>query len=430
MTEEANLKKQLERLQLELNKKEGEIGEYLDKIEYLEDEIMKLGELIPDKKSKKQSKKTKQSKLSIELEAKEREIRDLKDRMGFLRKEKIDAQKELESIKSSESTSSSVIRVEDLRNKQPLNILVKELQDKINKQDSLIKKLRRTGKGEEHDDLEIVDEKDREIENLKEEILKLKNFLEQSAITKDQKKSENITKDLLEDLQDTLTKVKKQNENLKKKLEKYEKKSSKGANDKALMSLTSELESKNVQIKELKELVSSLKESNEPLPLDQVVEELQNKLNKAKVRIQLLESQSKTPQIQTTPLQASSPGEIDGKLKIQREMASFLQQQLDEAKRNLNIKEEEISTIKNEAIRIKKSYEILENQMKEKDQKIYDLRNELNSFNIKNQTHSGLDQVEDHNIALRIEELKSIIEDLKKQNVQQRLEISQLRKSI
>ena len=429
MTEENNLKKQLERLQLELNEKDREISEYLDKIEYLEDEIMKLDELITDKKSKKQSKKVKQSKLEIELEAKEKEIRDLKDRMGFLRKEKIDAQKELEKIKSAESGSSSVMRVEDLRDKQPLSILVKELQDKINKQESLIKKLKRTGKAEVDDYSDVIEEKDKEIESLKEEISILNKKLEEVPSINESKSSENVKKVLLEDLQETLTKVKRQNEDLKKKIEKYEKASSSGKKGVAIASLTQELDSKNKQIKELNELIATLKQSKQSQPLDQVVEELQNKLNKAKTRIQLLESQSNGPQIQNLSDSTTTPGNINEKLKIQREMAGFLQQKLDEAQRNLSIKDEEIATIKNEAIRIKKSYEILENQLKQKDQFIFDLKNELSGLKAKSLTPNGSISEENPDTILRIEELKSMLEDLKKQNIQQRLEISQLRKS-
>ena len=428
MTEENNLKREIDNLKQELEKKDEEIGNLLDNIEYLEDEIMKLEELIPDKKSKKKTKKGKQSKLSIELEAKEKEIRDLKDRMGFLRKEKIEVQKELESIKSSKNGSSSVLRVEDLRDKQPLNILVKELQDKINKQESLIKKLKRSGK--EADNSELFDEKNKEIENLKREISILNNKLDAATSTTETKSSENITKVLLEDLQETLTKVKRQNEELKNKIKNYESASSNQKEGVAIASLNQDIELKNKQIQELKELITSLKQSKEAHPLDQVVEELQNKLNKAKTKIQLFESQPSASRLQNSYTESTTTKDVNGKLKIQREMAGFLQQKLDEAQRNLTVKEEEITTIKNEAIRIKKSYELLESQVKQKDQYIYNLKNELSELNAKKQKQYGEISEGSSNIALRIEELKSVIEDLRKQNVQQRLEISQLRKSV
>jgi chromosome segregation ATPase len=156
---------------------------------------------------------------------------------------------------------------------------------------------------------------------------------------------------------------------------------------------------------------------------------LQNKLNKAKTKIQLLESQTSASTLQNSSISTDFPRDVNGKLKIQREMASFLQQKLDEAQRNLNNKEEEIATIKNEAIRIKKSYEILATQLRQKDQLIFDLKNELSQISAKKRTQIGASKDGNSDIALRIEELKSVIEDLKKQNVQQRIEISQLRKS-
>ncbi|MEJ2296289.1 MAG: hypothetical protein P8Y23_16190, partial [Candidatus Lokiarchaeota archaeon] len=264
----------------------------------------------------------------------------------------------------------------------------------------------------------------------KREISILNNKLDDTTSTDETKSSENITKVLLEDLQETLTKVKRQNEELKKKIKNYEIANSNQNTGVAIASLNQEIELKNKQIQELKELITSLKQSKEGHPLDQVVEELQNKLNKAKTKISLLEGQPSASKLQNSYSESISTRDVNGKLKIQREMASFLQQKLDEAQRNLTIKEEEITTIKNEAIRIKKSYELLENQTKQKDQYIFNLKTELSELNAKKQIPHGEISKGNSNIALRIEELKSVIEDLRKQNVQQRLEISQLRKSI
>ena len=275
----------------------------------------------------------------------------------------------------------------------------------------------------------MVEEKDKEIESLKEEISILNERLKEVPSIDETKSSENIKKVLLEDLQETLTKVKRQNEDLKKKIEKYEKASSSGKDRIATASLTQELDSKNKQIIELNELIRTLKQSKQSQPLDQVVEELQNKLNKAKTRIQILESQANEPHLPKMPNSTIAPRNINEKLKIQREMAGFLQQKLDESQKNLNIKDEEIATIKNEAIRIKKSYEILENQLKQKDQFIFDLKNELSGLKANSLTPNGSISEENPDTILRIEELKSMLEDLKKQNIQQRLEISQLRKS-
>lgn len=109
----------------------------------LEDTIMKLEPLIPDDDESKKSKKqrAKDTKLSIELKEKENEIRDLKNRMGYLRKEKVQFQQELEKLKGKKSDS-IVIRTEDFRDKTPLDTLVKELQNKVNKQKSTIENLK------------------------------------------------------------------------------------------------------------------------------------------------------------------------------------------------------------------------------------------------------------------------------------------------
>ncbi|MFX1488461.1 MAG: hypothetical protein ACFFBI_04895 [Promethearchaeota archaeon] len=104
---------------------------------------MKLEPLIPDDDESKKSKKqrAKDTKLSIELKEKENEIRDLKNRMGYLRKEKVQFQQELEKLKGKKSDS-IVIRTEDFRDKTPLDTLVKELQNKVNKQKSTIENLK------------------------------------------------------------------------------------------------------------------------------------------------------------------------------------------------------------------------------------------------------------------------------------------------
>jgi hypothetical protein len=98
---------------------------------------MRLELLIPDESNKKR-KKSKDSKSAILIEEKEKEIRDLKDKMGFLRKEKVQLQQKVEQF-IKENPNSTVIRIEE--EEQPLEILIKELQDKINKQNFVIRDL-------------------------------------------------------------------------------------------------------------------------------------------------------------------------------------------------------------------------------------------------------------------------------------------------
>ena len=112
--------------------------------------------------------------------------------------------------------------------------------------------------------------------------------------------------------------------------------------------------------------------------------------------------------------------ELEGKLKMQREMAKLLQKQLE-------TKEGEIETIKNEAVQIKAKYRQLENQTRLKDQKLSDLQRQFDSLNIQTQIPS---KKVDPDLALRVRELKNKVDNLRKLNNEQRIEISQLRKKI
>ena len=151
-------------------RKDEEINIYLDKIEELEDIIMRLESLIPVEDIKKKSRKKKKmdSKLAFELDEKEKKFRELKDKMGFLRKENLQLRRELEKIKVANS-SSSRIKIEDLRPEPLLNDLVKELQYIVNNQRLIISKLK-TNKVDKEYLLESLRYKEEEIKRLKSEI--------------------------------------------------------------------------------------------------------------------------------------------------------------------------------------------------------------------------------------------------------------------
>jgi chromosome segregation ATPase len=398
MTEEENLREKINDLQSELSKKDNEINIYLDKIDGFEEEVMKYEEMFDEKAPKKKIKKAKEDKLNIEIDVKDREIRELKNRMGFLRKEKMQLQKKHDNFVR--MTKTSVISVEDLREKDkpPLNLLLHELQDKLNKQESLIRRLKSKDLGSDEYN-EKIREKDEKIELLTDKITDLTEKIENSSSQIETNHVDNdFTKNLLEELQKKLNKAKRQNEELKKVVTKYEKKD-KGKKGKA---------------------------EPEPIALKEVVEELKSKLSKSKIQITTLKEQIKEGE---TPNVSISQGDIEGKLKIQREMASFLQKQLAESKNALKTKEEEITTIKNEAIRIKRKYENLDNQLKLKDQKSNEIEAELDSLRIQIQTQANTTQTINPDVNLRFKELESLVDDLSKQNIEQRLEISQLRKS-
>ena len=219
MTEDA-LKARIRELEEELKRKDEENNVNLDRIGELEEIIMRLEALIPEEDEKKKSRKKKvwDSKLAIELDEKNKLIRKLKDEMGFLRKEKIRLQRELEKIKSA-NKDSSVIRIEDLRSEPPLNDLVKELQDTVIKQRSLITKLK-TNKVDNEDILEKSKVKDKEIEILKSEISQLNQKLKDFSPISNDKSDDFIPKKLIEDLQQELNKTKRQVIDLKQKLAK------------------------------------------------------------------------------------------------------------------------------------------------------------------------------------------------------------------
>jgi len=109
---EEELKKRIRELELELGNKEDEIEELEDAIEELEDTIMKLEDFTPEEGTTKKSKKMQAAELKFKyyLEEKEKEIRELKNSMGFLRKEKVQLQQEFDKFKRSMNTS--VIPVE------------------------------------------------------------------------------------------------------------------------------------------------------------------------------------------------------------------------------------------------------------------------------------------------------------------------------
>jgi len=456
MTDEEKLLRKIQDLQSELDKKEIQFNRQLDKIEGQELEIMKYEQMFDENAPKSTIKKAKEEKLNIEISAKEREIRELKDRMGFLRKEKIDLQKKYE-LEVKKNADTSVISVEEIRakDKAPLNVLLQELQDKINKQESIIRRLKsgdialKSNDNRNEEYKEVLEEKDKKIEMLTDQIATLDDQIVElngnlNKPTPDAEKaytppSSNISKILLEDLQNNLTKVKRRNNELKKKLEKYETqvKSKKGPEEdnqvielqNIISQLTNELEYKNKVIEENTTSSIHHKSESDKDSLHTVVEELKNKLSKAKFQIATLQKQYVEHQAQKSSSENLSPVETEGKLKIQREMASFLQKQLAEANNALKTKEEGITTIKTEAIRIKKKYEQLENLLKIKDRETNDLNADLVALKMQIHTQKPTSKSIHPDVRLRLKELQSLVDDLSKQTIQQRLEISQLRKN-
>jgi chromosome segregation ATPase len=435
MTDDA-LKNKIKELRLELEKKDQEIEHLDDIIEELQDKIMELEDLkkLDDGATKKSKKiQAAESRFAYELEEKDRQIRDLKNNMGFLRKEKVQFQQELERMKS--EIDSSVIRVEDLRSKPPLNALVKDLQETVNKQRSVINRLSSNNASSEEFGEKLV-QKEEEIEILKTEISELNQKMKDLS-SPSGKSSGSIAKNLIEDLQKQLTKAKRQIVELKQKFGKSDKKGKKQEKDglsidvleKEINELKNSLQGKENQIEVLKKDIIALQKAEiaekfeqNGVPSEDMIkalkEDLQKKLNRSKLQIKSLQEQLDKSKMGKPTEVGGSQKEIEGKLKMQREMAIFLQKQLE-------TKEGEIETIKNEAVQIKMRYRQLENQLKLKNQKLSEIQRQLDSFNIQTQVQP---KKEDPDLALRVRELKNRVDNLNKLNSEQRLEISQLRK--
>ena len=366
--------------------KDKDIIGYIEKIEHLEDTILRLEALIPDKKRKDSKKKGKivaDSKLAIKLDELEKEVRELKNSKGFLRKEKIQLQHELEKY-TKKKGKSTVIRI--VEKKKPLEALVTELTLRINKQQQLIKKLK-------------ADVKKEEIDALKSKIAKLNKELEHAnsiARIKTEGSSSEIRKKIQDQLHSATSERK--TKHLKKKLDKYEKPSKQGKRreefgpaylQKKIEDLRVELNKKNLKIKDLKKSISTLKatqkqggpnlevKSSEET-FKALLEELQRKLNTARKQNKILQEKLKEYKIMKAPVEKESEQEIIDELRSKIEKLTSQEQ-------------------------------------------------------VEGKIESPIAQViiqDELNLALRVRELKNFVEDLQKQNDQQRLEISTLRKKM
>ena len=432
MSDESLINK-IRELESKLNERDHKINQLKKTIDQLEDDVETREDTIMELEAIKEleegaTKKSKkiqaaESRFAYELEEKEKYMRDLKNSMGMLRKAYTQTQQEYEKLKNS-LEETSVIRVEDLRKKPPLNALVADLQDKVNKQKSIINSLEYQLK-ETTKISQKLKERDEVIEAYKSEIDELNQKIQNFSTTSKNESHDSITKNLIEDLQKELTKSKRVVIDLKQKLSKYDKKSKKveKKEDSAeIKELKQEIDALHNEIASLKngEIVTNIDQSDSAPSgmIKTLQDDLQNKLNKSKLEVKSLQEQI----IQLKSGKSSEVGDsqngIEGKLKMQREMAIFLQKQLES-------KDGEIETIKNEAVQIKKRYRQLENQLQIKDRKINDLQNQIGTYSV--QTPAQVQ--EDPQLALRLRELKSFIEDLRKENVEQRLEIEQLRKN-
>jgi hypothetical protein len=120
MTEDPPIN-EIEELKSELQLKNKEISEYLDKIEYLENMIMEIEASL--------SEKSEISLSNVQLKDLEKTNQELKKKLSFLRLENIKLKQELEKVKKEQLIDSSLIQVVDVK---PYSNLKSSLTEELN----------------------------------------------------------------------------------------------------------------------------------------------------------------------------------------------------------------------------------------------------------------------------------------------------------
>jgi chromosome segregation ATPase len=386
------LEKELTELREKLQEKDVSINSYLDRIELLEDNILKLESLIDEAQSKGgsfDSEKVQETKLTIELAEKDKKLRELKDKMGFLRKENLTFRKKLEALEKASEKGASKSTIEIEEETPTMNALIKELQSKINKQKQLINELQKEGGAYASSSKyeEKLEEKDKKIEELE---VKLESLSEKEP-------SDVITKSLTEELQMKLNRTRQQLKSLQEKLNQYEESKvpiKEPTEDKELNELKTnhaklkeQLEEKNTEIENLTEKISILEEELSKAPeepaeeipkapvISDLTKELQNKLNKRKQTINELHAEIKRLKetISTKSTQDESITQLKEELQSKAEKIKQLKSQIDE--REKIIEEADVSKLDslrvNELKRMIKELEKLTNQQRTE---IYELK--------------------------------------------------------
>ncbi|MFX1397485.1 MAG: hypothetical protein ACFFAS_10645 [Promethearchaeota archaeon] len=377
---------------------EQENHDLYDDLERLQEEILEkdaiISELQSSKGSKKATMKALKSQIAINLELKEKENRELKDKLGFLRKEKIKLQQELE--KHTKNSQSTVIPI--VRKQKPLNSLVEDLQATIAKLRAENKKLANEKDLTKKYD-KIINQKDNEIELLQTKITELYEKIKTMEQTPTPiPKTPSFTKDLNIELQEKLNKTRLQLEAYKRKLDEYEK--------------TTQVEKtqENYEVEELKAQIISLKQALDAKDsrkgesttnlISTLTVELQEKLNNARAQITTLQEKIKVLNeekvLKEEIVDFKTLMKLKGELKEEKEKNKSLKKKINEQERILDVKEKRIISLTNKA-------------------KNTTIKDEKGGFSYKAP------------VALRLRELSGIIDDLKKENSQQRQEILHLR---
>jgi len=187
------LRAEVDQLRKEVKIKDNEISSLVEENEDLKDSLKILDEAKAESKDGKTISVDK--KMEVEITLRDKEIRDLKDKMGVLRKEKIQIQQQLEAeVRRNSKSAAPIIEIKE--DEIPLQDALKDLQTKLNKQRLIITRLKqenieKTSQVEAELKKRIKGDQDQEIVDLKAELEKLQKSLDKKKAKINELKSKS-----------------------------------------------------------------------------------------------------------------------------------------------------------------------------------------------------------------------------------------------
>ncbi|TXT55481.1 MAG: hypothetical protein BAJALOKI1v1_2060004 [Promethearchaeota archaeon] len=385
----------LKELKEKLKEKDETINSYLDRIEMLEDNIMKLEALIDEAETKGSfdSEKVQETKLAIELTDREKKIRELKDKMGFLRKETLNYRKRIEELEKEQDKTTNQMMSDTQKEQISMDTLVKELQSKINKQKQIINSLQQEGGAYASSSKyeAQLKEKDQKIQDLENKIQQLSK----------KEAPDMISRSLTEELQLKLNRTRQQVKVLQETIESYKK-----------AGTASTAEPTPVDT----EMIEKLEQQNAEL-----IQKLEGKTNEVQVLSQKIEELQKASSTKAP----SKPAEATAPSPLISDLTKELQEKLNKRKLMIEDLQAELKILKEKATTKtdQEGYiEELKEELASKTEKIKHLQDKINEREriVQEADVSKLD-------TLRVNELKRMIKELEKLTNQQREEIYALK---
>lgn len=387
--------------------------------------------------------------LQTALKTKDIQIQSKDGKIKVLETDKINLKKEIQDLR--QDLQEKINKINELENKMTLTAkqgkdggmteeLIQDLEGKIKKQKKIIDQLKADLDASKKEASKVnitptVDsgEKYKKIEELESQIITLKakndkltadNIektdkiaklqMELSSKEKEKEKPTEIVKtpgsvnELVEELQSRVEKLKKQNKKLTDDLENYKHLDQvKGELDKKDLSI----KEKEMKIEELNSKINTLVKDYESKIKD-LNHELEEKMEQSETSIQELKKQ----------IINLTSGEEKEKIQSLTRENNSLKIQLDAIKKEnenlkITLRENNIDSIKAQMDILKKERDELKQRIEFYIRKNEDLEKDLSDANIRQQI-------------MRIREMRSLLESMKKKNKQQLLEINDLRKRL